>query len=257
MSSCNTLPAMRRNASTFFITAITLVAIALVATACSSSDSQTTTTASTVAQATTSVPLLPPSDYAEFRSQPTACGGEQPEPVTEMTFDAPDDMNITEATIVTLTTSCGPIEITVDPSLAPETVNSFVFLAEEGYFDGSVSHRVVPGFMVQAGDPTATGRGGPDYTIPDEFPAAGFVYDKGVVAMANAGPGSSGSQFFIMVGDADWLPPSYSVFGHVTNGFETLAAIEGIPLGINPSGADSSPSTPLETLYIESVVVNR
>jgi len=174
-----------------------------------------------------------------------------------MTFDAPTDMDVTEATIVTLTTSCGPIEITVDPSLAPETVNSFVFLAEEGYFNGSASHRIAPGFMVQAGDPTATGRGGPGYTIPDELPADGFLYDEGVVAMANSGSGTSGSQFFIMVGRADWLPTSYSVFGSVTGGFETLAAIEQIPLGMNPSGADSSPSTPLETLYIESVVVNR
>lgn len=174
-----------------------------------------------------------------------------------MTFDKPDDMDVTEPTIVTLTTSCGPIEITIDPSVAPETVNSFVFLAEAGYFDGSVSHRVLPGFMVQAGDPTATGRGGPGYTIPDELPPEGFLYDEGVVAMANAGSGTSGSQFFIMVGKADWLPASYSVFGSVTRGFETLDAIEQIPLGMNPSGGDPSPSTPLETLYIESVVVNR
>ncbi len=237
-----------------------IVAVALFAASCSSSGSETTTSmtsATTITQATTSALSLPPSDYSGFRSQPTACGGEQPEPVTEMTFDEPDDMDVTEPTIVTLTTSCGPIEITLDPTLAPETVNSFVFLAQAGYFDGSASHRVVPGFMVQAGDPTATGRGGPGYAIPDEPPADGFLYDEGVVAMANAGSGTTGSQFFIMVGEADWLPAKYSVFGLVTGGFETLAAIEQIPLGMNPSGADSSPSTPLETLYIESVVVNR
>lgn len=234
-----------------------ITTVALVAAACSSSGAETTVPTSPIPQSTTPAASLPPSEYSEFRSQPTACGGEQPEPVKEMTFDAPSDMGITEPTIVTITTSCGPIEITLDPSIAPETVNSFVFLAQEGYFDGSVSHRVVPGFMVQAGDPTATGRGGPGYSIPDEFPADGFVYDEGVVAMANAGSGTSGSQFFVMVGEADWLPASYSVFGFVTDGFETLETIEQISLGMNPSGVDPSPSTPLETLYIESVVVIR
>jgi peptidyl-prolyl cis-trans isomerase B (cyclophilin B) len=218
----------------------------------------TSTTTTTTATTTTSeVGAAVPQNYEAFRAQPTACGAAAPEPVATMRFDEPLDMGITAPTAVTLHTSCGSIEITVNPGIAPETVNSFVFLAEHGYFDGSVSHRVVPGFMMQAGDQTATGRGGPGYVIPDEFPTEGFVYDAGMVAMANAGPGTTGSQFFILFGRAAWLPPNYSVFGYVTDGFETLSTIESLPLGLDPNGPDPSPSTPLQTLYIESVVVTR
>jgi peptidyl-prolyl cis-trans isomerase B (cyclophilin B) len=241
-----------------FITIV--VAVALFTAACSSG-AGTTTTTQALATDTTPATSPPgegaPIDYEGFRSQPTACGGEAPAPVEDMQFDEPGDASVSEAIVVTLNTSCGPIEITVDPSLADETVNSFVFLAESGYFDGSASHRVIPGFMIQAGDPTATGRGGPGYRLPDELPSGDFLYDTGVVAMANAGPGTSGSQFFIMVGEASWLPPNYSVFGYVTDGFETLTAIEQLPLALHPSGGDPSPSVPLETLYIESVVVRR
>ena len=141
-----------------------------------------------------------------------------------------------------LQTSCGDIAIELDPAI----------LAGEGYFDGTVSHRVLPGFVVQAGDPTATGREGPGYTIPDELPDPDFVYEKGVVAMANSGPNTTGSQFFIMLADAP-LPPAYSVFGRVTDGFETLGAIESIPLGPNAFG---EVSVPLETLYIESISID-
>ena len=158
---------------------------------------------------------------------------------------------------MTLVTSCGPIEIALDPAVAPETVNSFVFLAESGYFDGTVSHRVIPGFMMQAGDPTATGRGGPGYQVPDELPTGADPYRRGVVAMANAGPGTAGSQFFILFDDADWLPPQYSVFGEVVDGFATLDAIEEVTLGASSSSPDPTPSTPLETIFIESVLVDR
>jgi len=135
------------------------------------------------------------------------------------------------------------------PELAPETVNSFVFLARSGYFDGSVSHRVVPGFVIQAGDPTATGREGPGYTIPDELPEPGFLYEAGTLAMANAGPNTTGSQFFIVLADAP-LPNAYSYFGNVVGGFDTLERIVEIPLGQNALG---ELSVPLETLYLESV----
>lgn len=173
-----------------------------------------------------------------------------------MQFAAPVTSEVAEATVVVMETSCGPIEITVNPGLAPETVSSFVFLLQQGYFDGSVSHRILPGFMMQAGDPTGTGAGGPGYVVPDELPGEGFLYDRGVVAMANAGPQTTGSQFFIMFGEAAWLPASYSAFGYVTGGFETLDAIEAIPLGAKPGGFDTTPSTPLQTLYIESVRIN-
>ncbi len=227
--------------------------MAAIVVGCSSSGGDTTTTTTGNAPATNDVPT----DYEGFRAQTTACGDARPEPVTEMTFDEPADERVEGSTTVVIETSCGPIVITVDPSVAPETVNSFVFLAEQGYFDGSVSHRVLPGFMVQAGDPSGTGRGGPGYTIADEFPSSDFLYDRGVVAMANAGPDTTGSQFFIMFAPADWMPPNYSVFGVVTSGFETLDAIEALPLAMHPSGRDPSPSVPLETLYIKSVTVER
>jgi peptidylprolyl isomerase len=170
-----------------------------------------------------------------------------------MTFAAPEDQALDPDKMVaaTIQTSCGDIVIELDPGIAPETVNSFVFLARSGYFDGSVSHRVIPGFVIQAGDPSATGREGPGYTIADELPETGFVYDRGVLAMANAGPGSTGSQFFIVIGNAG-LGPDFSVFGRVTDGFDTLDRIAGIPLGRNAFG---EASVPLETLYLEQVII--
>ncbi|MCL1593528.1 MAG: peptidylprolyl isomerase [Actinomycetia bacterium] len=238
-----------------------IITLALVAAACSTStDSEMAAdaaTGSTTTSATTSTvpPGTVPSDYAGFLLQPTACGAQQPAPVVEMQYEAPDDAGIAAPTTVTLTTSCGEIEILLDPQVAPETVNSFVFLAESGYFDGSVSHRVVPGFMMQAGDPTATGLGGPGYSVPDEYPDESD-YRRGVVAMANAGPGTTGSQFFILFEDSLWLPPTFSIFGEVTEGFDTLDLIQQIPLGRGPTSPDREPSTPVESLFIESVTVS-
>ena len=223
-----------------------IIAVALISAACSNAtaDTPTTTESSTSQAPTTTVSETPttpttvplnvvPVDYVGYLRQPTACGADQPTPAVDMKFEAPGDAGVTDVAIVTLNTSCGPIEIAMDPSVAPETVNSFVFLAEAGYFDGTVSHRIIPGFMMQAGDPTATGFGGPGYTIPDELPSES-AYRRGIVAMANAGPDTAGSQFFILFGDAGWLPPSYSIFGEVVSGFETL-----------------------ESLYIESVTIAR
>ncbi|MEN8041894.1 MAG: peptidylprolyl isomerase [Actinomycetota bacterium] len=229
----------------------------LVAAACGGESSATTTTTPPSTTATT-VPLAQvPSDYVGYLHQPTACGAAQPEAAIDMKFDAPEDAGLSGRAVVTLNTSCGPIEILLDSTIAPETANSFVFLAESGYFDGTVSHRIIPGFMMQAGDPTATGRGGPGYTLPDEFPSEGTAYTKGTVAMANAGPGTTGSQFFIMFDDADWLGPQYTIVGHVTSGLDVLNLIADVPLGRGANSADPNPSTPLESVYIESVTVQR
>ncbi len=213
---------------------------------------------STASPADTSLPEItlpprPPSDYAGFIAQPTACTGTAPETVVPMVFDAPEDQGLDETSKVeaVLSTSCGEIALELDPAIAPETVNSFVFLARAGYFDGTVSHRILPGFVLQAGDPSATGREGPGYTIPDELPGAGFLYEKGILAMANSGPNTSGSQFFVMLDDAP-LPPNYSVFGRVIDGFDTLERIAQIPLGPNAFG---EVSVPLETLYVERVTI--
>jgi peptidylprolyl isomerase len=114
---------------------------------------------------------------------------------------------------------------------------------------------VVPGFVVQAGDPEASGRGGPGYAVADEFAAADYVYATGIVAMANAGPGTSGSQFFMVLDDVQF-PPQYrfNVFGRIVDGFDTLERIAALPLGAGPTG---EVSVPLETVYIEQVVIAR
>ncbi len=242
--------------------ALVVLAIGLLAAACGGSDddagtsdpADSTTAAPTDTLPEITLPPQPPSDYAGFAAQPTACGAEAPTPVSPMTFDEPEDQGLDPASIVTvtITTSCGDIAVELEPGLAPATVNSFVFLARSGYFDGTVSHRVLPGFVIQAGDPTATGREGPGYTIPDELPEAGFLYETGALAMANSGPNTTGSQFFIVLADAP-LPNAYSYFGNVVDGFDTLEKIAAIPLGPNAFG---EVSVPLETLYIEKVTIS-
>ncbi len=146
----------------------------------------------------------------------------------------------------TMATSKGSMTIALDPQAAPRTVNSFVFLARYHYFDGIVFHRVIPGFVLQGGDPTGTGTGGPGYKFADELPAPGR-YELGSRAMANAGPDTTGSQFFIISGrDGMGLPPSYSLFGKVVAGLDTVAAIDAV-------GSRSGKTT--EKVTIESVTI--
>jgi len=120
---------------------------------------------------------------------------------------------------VTIETDRGPIVMELDPGLAPTTVNHFVSLARDGYYDGLIFHRVVPEFVIQGGDPEGSGRGGPGYRFADE-PVKG-EYTLGAVAMANAGPDTNGSQFFICIDDCTRkLAPSYNLFGYVTEGMD-------------------------------------
>jgi len=124
-----------------------------------------------------------------------------------------------------ITTNRGKIPVTVDGAAAPCTVNSFVSLAEQGYFDDTNCHRLVPGFVLQCGDPSATGSGGPGYSFADEL-EGDETYTRGTLAMANAGPNTNGSQFFIVTQDAQ-LGPDYTVFGSVSDaGMEVVDAIE-------------------------------
>jgi cyclophilin family peptidyl-prolyl cis-trans isomerase len=208
--------------------------------------------ASAVAACGSEAPTVTAPAYLAFRDQPVACGADRPPPAEELNWDAPEEQGLVGPVSVTLTTSCGPFTIEVDPGAAPQAANSFVFLSREGYFDGTVTHRVVPGNFVQIGDPTATGRGGPGYRLPDELPAPGTVYTRGTVAMANAGPNTAGSQFFVMLADLP-LPADYTIFGRVTSGMEVLDRIATVPLAVNPP--DVSPSRPMETVYIERAAV--
>ena len=141
---------------------------------------------------------------------------------------SPPEMQIdTTGTIyeVTLDTARGPIVMDLDPRLAPVTVNHFVSQARGGFYDGLTFHRVVPGFVIQGGDPEGTGRGGPGYKFADE-PVKG-EYTLGAVAMANAGPDTNGSQFFICIDDCTTkLQPLYNLFGYVTSGIEAAQSIK-------------------------------
>lgn len=138
------------------------------------------------------------------------------------------------------------MQISLDPLAAPKTVNNFVFLARYHYFDGIVFHRIIPGFVLQGGDPTGTGTGGPGYRFEDELPPAGR-YELGSLAMANAGPNTNGSQFFVISGPSGvQLPPQYSLFGKVVKGLDVVAAIDAV-------GTRSG--KPTERVTIESVTI--
>jgi cyclophilin family peptidyl-prolyl cis-trans isomerase len=164
------------------------------------------------------------------------------------TFDAAPPMCIDPARRYSaeMVTSKGTLTIALDAAGAPTTVNNFVYLARYHYYEGVVFHRIIPGFMLQGGDPTGTGRGGPGYRFADELPKPGR-YELGSLAMANAGPDTNGSQFFVISGPSGVrLPPQYSLFGKVVSDMSVVSAIEAVGSG---SGAPSEP------VIIESVTV--
>jgi cyclophilin family peptidyl-prolyl cis-trans isomerase len=145
---------------------------------------------------------------------------------TKFSAAPPFCIDTTKTYTATVKTDAGNFVIELAPKYAPITVNNFVFLAGYHFFDGIVFHRVIPGFMDQVGDPTATGTSGPGYSFADELPSSNTAYDAGAVAMANSGPNTNGSQFFIVVpGGGSGLSPSYSVFGQVTSGMDVVEKI--------------------------------
>ena len=174
---------------------------------------------------------------------------ETPEARDPESAEAPtESLDTSKTYTLTFDTSCGSFTVTLDPELAPKTTASLVALANDGYFDGTIFHRVVPGFVIQGGDPTQTGAGGPGYSTVD-VPPSDAAYTKGVVAMAKSGaeaPGTSGSQFFVVTGDDAGLPPEYAVVGEVTNGLDTVMRIDALGVG------DGPPSQPV---VISSVTV--
>ena len=131
----------------------------------------------------------------------------------------------------TMETSMGTFVIALDPISAPRTVNNFVYLAAQHYYDGVIFHRIISGFMCQGGDPDGSGRGGPGYKFGDELPKPG-KYQIGSLAMANAGPNTNGSQFFIVSGPSGCgLPPLYSLFGQVVKGLDIVEMMQNVPTG--------------------------
>jgi len=146
-------------------------------------------------------------------------------------YDAPPELTIdlAKAHKATIHTSEGDIGVDFYAADAPQTVNNFVFLSGEGFYDGVIFHRVISGFMIQGGDPTGTGTGGPGYRFRDETHSK-TSYKRGTLAMANSGPNTNGSQFFICHADAG-LPNAYTIFGEVTSGMEIVDAIADKPTG--------------------------
>jgi len=148
---------------------------------------------------------------------------------------------------VTFRTNKGAFTAELFDDLAPATAANFSKLAREGYYDGIIFHRVIDGFMIQGGDPTGTGRGGPGYTIPDEF-GRGLSHDtEGMLSMANSGPNTGGSQFFITLVPTPWLDGKHAVFGRVTSGMDVVGEIGKVPTGRE--------DRPLEDVVMEKVTI--
>ena len=187
------------------------------------------------------------------------CGNVAPGKPNGKHWSSPPAMTInTSASYsATLQTSCGNIGIKLDAKNAPKTVNSFVFLAQQDYFNHTHCHRLTTAglYVLQCGDPTGTGTGGPGYTFPDEYlndPAiAGGTYPAGTVAMANSGPNTNGSQFFLVY-QASQLSPAYTPFGTITSGLDILQHIAQD--GVSGGGTDGAPK---DTVVINSVPVTK
>src|SRR3989338_2148504 len=178
-------------------------------------------------------------------TEPTVAEEEQTmdtKPTPEMKIDK------SKSYTATLKTEKGDIVITLTADKTPITVNNFVYLAKKGFYSNTVFHRTIKGFMIQGGDPEGTGRGGPGYRFEDE-PFEGD-YSRGTVAMANAGPDTNGSQFFIMHQDYE-LPNNYVIFGKVVSSLEAVDAIAEAPVKSNAMGENSKPETPVKVFSVE------
>lgn len=163
---------------------------------------------------------------------------------TQFSSEPPMGIDENKRYTAVISTSKGDMTVALAPERAPKTVNSFVFLARHGYYDGLNFHRVIPGFVLQGGCPEGSGRGGPGYRFEDELPQAGR-YEIGSLAMANAGPNTNGSQFFVISGqDGVRLPPQYALFGQVISGLDVVAAIDAI---------GTRAGTPQEDVKINSI----
>ena len=227
---------------------IALLAMALVLGACgndNSSSTGTTTSNSGQNNSASNQEQAAPEQNQENANQP-------------LSWSEPPAMEIDEnkSYSAEVTTSKGTFTIELFAKDAPITVNNFVFLSKQGYYDNVIFHRIMESFMIQTGDPLGNGTGGPGYRFEDETEGSPYQYEPGIVAMANAGPDTNGSQFFICTGDDSLLlnnQPNYTIFGKITDGMDVVKQIAATPVEVGPSGEMSSPT---EKVTIESVKIN-
>ncbi|MDH4112203.1 MAG: peptidylprolyl isomerase [Actinomycetota bacterium] len=192
-----------------------------------------------------------------------ACGGEVPPTADGKTpqYLGPPPMTIDPKASYTATiaTSCGTFEVELLPGIAPTAVNNFAFLADKGFYDGLTFHRIVDGFVIQGGDPLGDGTGGPGYTFDVETSPKQTFDSPGLVAYANGGPGTNGSQFFVTLAPTPELDPGgaageFSIFGRVTDGLDVVERIAGVPGNENPSAPGDI--APTRAIYIDSITLD-
>jgi peptidyl-prolyl cis-trans isomerase B (cyclophilin B) len=216
--------------------------------------------ATTAAGASTTAPAAQYNDAragAPTAPAQVACGGEIPPKVNHPTFSKPPTTKVDpdKTYLATFQTSCGDFTVRLDARKAPVTTANFVFLAGRHFYDSTWFHRIVPGgaagiAVIQGGDPKGTGAGGPGYAIKDELPSSPAAYKKYSLAMANSGPNSGGSQFFVNFADnSKGLRPNYSVFGQVVKGQAVVDKIAQVPV------AGQTGDTPTQSVWIEKLTV--
>ncbi len=178
-----------------------------------------------------------------------------------MQWAEPPAMSIDENETYTakLYTTKGTVTMELFAQDAPQTVNNFVFLAKQGFYEGVSFHRIIQDFMIQTGDPLGDGTGGPGYRFEDELPSP-HTYEPGIVAMANGGPDTNGSQFFICTGPSSYSlneHPNYTIFGKVTEGMDVVESIASVPVQMNPKADPNRepPSMPTEEVTIQKVEI--
>lgn len=247
---------LRRRITRIAVLLGAVISIVLLVNFSSNKDSKTATPSDSTAPVETIESTVAPVTggpfvYGQGECAPADGSGDQ---VREFTSAPKLCIDLTKIYTAVVSTSKGDFTIVLDAVKAPGAVNNFVNLARSKYFDGTICHRAIPTFMVQCGDPTATGSGGPGYTFSDELPAAG-EYKIGSLAMANSGPNTNGSQFFVITGEQGvTLSPNYTLFGQVTTGIvTTVDALD--KAGNSDPAANGVP--PLEELRITKVTISQ
>jgi cyclophilin family peptidyl-prolyl cis-trans isomerase len=229
---------------------ITVITAALILAGCGNKPNEESSANQPTEQVTEKTAEKPAEDTAE--QTPTETPTEQP---SQMSWDSPPAMEIdsTKSYEAEMTTSKGTFTIELFAKDAPITVNNFVFLAKQGFYNDIIFHRIIESFMIQSGDPDGTGAGGPGYQFEDEKTT--YKYEPGILAMANAGANTNGSQFFICTGEDSVSlnnQPNYTIFGKITNGMDVVKDIAATPVAAGPSGEMSSPT---ETVQITEIKI--